>query len=92
MTAVEAHEGSTDCSARAWISPAGEVRLEPGDGASVYGRVELAWFPDRLEVRAIGAGRVSIAEQHAFDDDQDVVVQLRPPGLDELPELVPGAD
>lgn len=72
--------------------PAGEITLRPGDGdASAYGPVEIAWYPDRLRITALGAGRASITED-LTGEGQDVVIEIRPPSLDELPETVPGAD
>ncbi len=64
---------------------------EPGEeSASVYGPVEIVWYPDRLKITALGAGPASITEW--YFDGNDIVVELRPPSLDELPERVPGAD
>jgi hypothetical protein len=71
-------------------TPSGEITLTATDaGASAYGPVEIAWYPDRLEITALGAGRASITP---LGEGQNMVVQLRPPRLDELAETVPGAD
>lgn len=80
--------------ARLRSTPSGEVDLVPGDeNASVYGPVEIAWYPDRLEVTAVGAGPASITRVFAAGEAaQDVVVEIRLPSLDELTETVPGAD
>jgi hypothetical protein len=82
------------CIARVRSNPAGETELVPGDAhASVYGPVEIAWYPDRLLVTAVGAGPASITEvRRVGDAAQDLVVEIRLPSLDELPETVPGAD
>ncbi len=69
------------------------ITLLPGDvDTSLYGSVEIAWYADRLLITALGAGPASIAEAHPSDDGQDVIVEIRPPRLEELPETVPGAD
>jgi hypothetical protein len=74
-------------------TPAGEIKLVPGDvGASVYGPVEIAWYPDRLKITALGAGPASITEAHLSSEGHDVIIEIRPPNLDELVEVVPGAD
>lgn len=80
--------------ARVRSSPAGEIELESGDeDACVYGPVEIAWYADRLRVTALGAGPASIAESYVSGEaGQDVVVEIRLPTLDELPESLPGAD
>ena len=84
---------NTTYTAKVTSTPAGEIKLVPGDAdASVYGPVEIAWYPDRLEITALGAGRASITEAYLSDEGQDVVIEIRPPGLDELMETVPGAD
>ena len=79
--------------AKVRATPAGEVEVHggPADG-SVYDVVEIAWYPDRLEVTAVGAGRVEIVAGRLDSDDEDVVVELRPPPLEQLDEVVPGAD
>ncbi len=77
--------------ASATLTPAGEVRFAPGDeDACVYGRIEIAWYADRLEIRAPGAGRATVWERDPTGED--VVVEIAPPSLAELPEDVPGAD
>ena len=79
--------------AKVRVTPAGELELVPGDaGASAYGSVEIAWYPDRLQITALGAGRGAITEGHPSDTGRDFVIELTPPGLDELFETVPGAD
>lgn len=79
--------------AKVRVTPTGEIKLVPGDvGASVYGPVEIAWYPDRLEITALGAGRASITEGYLSGAGQDFIIEIRPPSLDELMEIVPGAD
>jgi len=82
------------CVARLRATPSGDVELVPGDAvASVYGPVEIAWHRELLSVRVLGAGPASIASVRSEGAaGQDVVFELRLPSLDELPELVPGAD
>ena len=88
---VELSNGSYTAKVRA--TPAGEVKVAAGEiGASAYGPVEIRWYPDRLEITAVGAGRAWITEGRPSGDGRDVVVEIRPPGLDELTETVPGAD
>ncbi len=79
--------------AKVRATPAGEVEVHGGplDG-SVYDAVEIAWYPDHLEVTALGAGRVEITAGRMDDEDEDVIVELRPPPLEQLDESVPGAD
>ena len=65
--------------------------VEPGEeNASIYGPVEIAWYPDHLKVTALGAGPASITQWYLEDDN--IVVEVRPPSVDEIPEYVPGAD
>ena len=93
MTTRELRADPSTYAARVVVSPEGEITVEPGEAdVSAYGPVEIAWYPDRLEVTALGAGRASITEGYLSGRDQDVMVEIRPPGLDELPETVPGAD
>lgn len=75
-------------------TPAGEIEHVPGDAdASVYGPVEIAWYPDRLKITALGAGPAFITEAYLSGEAaQDVIIEIRLPSLDELPEMVPGAD
>jgi hypothetical protein len=81
------------CIAKASVTPAGEITLVQGDvDASAYGPVEIAWYPDRLEITALGAGSFSITEGSLSGNGQDVIVEIRPPSLDALMETVPGAD
>lgn len=81
------------CVARVRSTPAGEIRVAPGDvEESVYGPVEIEWYADRLRITAFGAGPASITRASLSSEAQDVVVEIRLPGLDELPEIVPGAD
>lgn len=71
-------------------TPTGEITVTATDeGASAYGPVEIAWYPDRLEITALGAGRASITP---LDQGQNMVVQLRPQHLDQFADAVPGAD
>jgi hypothetical protein len=81
------------CAARVTATPAGEVKLVSGNGDAAYGPVEIAWYADRLEITAVGAGRATITEGRlrAAGHD-DVVLELRTPELAELEEVVPGAD
>jgi hypothetical protein len=87
-------ERSDLCVAKVRAAPSGEIEIVPGDeSASVYGYVEVAWYPDRLRVTALGAGQASITDVHTGGDAaQDVVLEIRLPRLDELTETVPGAD
>ena len=81
------------CIAKVTLTPAGEIELEPADvDASAFGPVEVTWYADRLKITALGAGRASITDTYLSGNGQDVVVELRLPGLDELLETVPGAD
>lgn len=93
MSTLELDRSET-CVARVRSTPAGEIELEAGDeGASAYGPVEIAWYPDRVKVTALGAGPASIAEAYSSGEAaQDLVVEIRLPSLDELTETVPGAD
>jgi len=80
------------CAAKVTATPAGDVKLVSGDGEAAYGPVEIAWYTDRLEITAVGAGRATITEGRLSEDGHDVVVEIRMPALDELQEAVPGAD
>jgi hypothetical protein len=93
MTTQELHRIGS-CVARLRATPAGDVELAPGDDTgSVYGPVEIAWYRDRLRVKILGAGPASIASVRSEGEAaQDVVFELRLPSLDELPDMVPGAD
>lgn len=75
-------------------SPDGDVALERGEEAlSPFGPVEVAWYPDRLRITALGAGPGSMMDTYlAGEAAQDVVVEIRLPSLDELAETLPGAD
>ena len=71
-------------------TPGGEITVTATEeDASAYGPVEIAWYPDRLEITALGAGRASITP---LGEGQNMVVQLRPQHIDLLEEAVPGAD
>lgn len=71
-------------------TPGGEITLTAAEAvASAYGPVEIAWYPDRLEITAFGAGRAAITP---IGEGQNMIVQLRPSHLDGLAETVPGAD
>jgi hypothetical protein len=72
-------------SERITVAPAGKA-------STPYGPVEVEWLPDRLRITAVGAGRVTVTEQHEFGLGEDVVIELAPPTLDDLVETVPGAD
>jgi len=93
MTTLELDTSET-CIARVRSTPAGEIELVPGEeSASAYGPVEIAWFPDRVRVTALGAGPASITRTYSSGEAaQDLVVEIRLPSLDELTETVPGAD
>jgi hypothetical protein len=93
MTTRELEREET-CVARLRATPAGDIDLVRGDeDGSVYGPVEIAWYADRMTVTAVGAGPASITRVHAGGEAaQDVVVDIRLPRLDELTEVVPGAD
>ena len=81
------------CIATIRSTPAGEITLVPGDeDASVYGPVEISWYPDRVKITALGAGPASITESYLSDEGQDVIIEIRLPRLDEHVEMVPGAD
>jgi hypothetical protein len=92
--ALVSRTATETCVAKVQSSPAGEVDFVPGDeGASAYGRVEIAWYADRLRVTALGAGSASITEAYPSGEaGHDVVVEIRLPRLDELTERMPGAD
>ena len=91
---LERQHSRAACIARMRTTPAGEIELVPGDpDAAAYGPVEIAWYPDRLEVTALHAGPGSITETYLSGETaQDVTVEIRLPSLDELTETVPGAD
>lgn len=80
------------CTARLRATPGGEITLTASEpGTTAYGPVEIAWYPDRLEITALGAGRALITK--GFERrSRDVIVELRPPDLAALAETVPGAD
>ena len=79
--------------AKARVTSEGETELEPGGGdASAYGPVEISWYPDRLTITAVGAGRASMIDEYLSGNGQDITIEIRPPSLDELMETVPGAD
>ena len=70
-----------------------KVRTIPtGDAEAAYGPVEIAWYPDRLEITAVGAGQAAVTEARPSADGRDVVVEIRLPALDEVVEAMPGAD
>ncbi|HVP75900.1 MAG TPA: hypothetical protein VMS63_07750 [Gaiellaceae bacterium] len=95
MTTQELQRDLTNAihAAKVRVTPAGEIEVVRGnEDASLYGPVEIAWYPDRLEITALGAGRASIAEGHLTGEGQDFIIEIRPPSLDELMETVPGAD
>lgn len=60
-----------------------KVRIAPLE-PSAYGTVEIAWYPDHLEITALGAGH-ALTEERLSADGEDVVVEIRR-------ETVPGAD
>ncbi|MGZ4308025.1 MAG: hypothetical protein ACXVRV_00585 [Gaiellaceae bacterium] len=80
------------CAAKVRATPAGDVKLVSGGGETGYGPVEIAWYPDHLEITAVGTGPATITEGRLSPDGQNVVVEIRMPALDELVEGVPGAD
>ncbi len=74
-------------------TPTGDDERVDGDAdSSVYGPVEIVWYPDRLRITALGAGSASRIETCLGGCGQDVVFELRLPSLDELASRVPGAD
>jgi len=80
------------CTAKLRATPDGNVEVRPSDpGGTAYGPVEISWYPDRLEITAVGAGRALIAKGYVRSTG-DVIVEIRPPGLEALTETVPGAD
>ena len=77
--------------AKVRATPRGEIEvLDGGVEAPAYGPVEIAWYQDRLEIRAVGAGSAAVVEEHP--GGRDIVVEIRPPDLDELTAGLPGAD
>ena len=65
----------------------------PAAARSVYGPVEIEWYPDRLRITIPGAGLIAVREPYACrGDGAAAVLEIAPPGLDELTETVPGAD
>ena len=100
MTTLELQGKPSDAAyvAKLRASPAGEMKLVPGGrDACAYGPVEVAWYPDRLMITALGAGSTSITQAYLSDKGEDVIVEIRLPSLDELLEdelieLMPGAD
>ncbi len=85
---------TTKATARARVTPGGSIQVLGGSYVDTCcGAVDLAWFPDRLEITVVGAGSVKVTE--ARDDEtgrEDVVVEVRPPCLEALRETMPGAD
>ncbi len=53
-------------------TPGGEITLTAAETvASAYGPVEIAWYPDRLEITAFGAGRaVDHADRRGPEHDR----------------------
>jgi hypothetical protein len=91
MTTYEVE--ATPFVAKLRATPAGEGELVSGDAdSSVYGPVEIVWYPDRLTITAVGAGAASLIDTCLCGCGQDVVFELRLPGLDELANRLPGAD
>lgn len=86
--------GELTCVAVLRSNPDGEVELVAGDASeSAFGPVEIAWFPDRVRITALGAGPGSVLDTYlAGEAAQDIVVEIRLPELDELAERLPGAD
>ena len=82
------------CVAKVRSTPTGEVKLVPGEeDSSLYGPVEIEWFPEGLRITALGVGPASVTRTYLTGEAQDLVVEIRlPAAMDELPELVPGAD
>jgi hypothetical protein len=79
--------------AKVTAMPSGEAEHEPGEvGSSAYGPVEIVWYPDRLRITALGAGQNSMTETYLGEHGDDLVVEIRLPTLEELVDLVPGAD
>ena len=61
-------------------TPDGEIKLVPGDPEdSVYGEIEIDWYPDRLKITAPGAGPASITQAYLSGKGQDVIIEIGPP-------------
>jgi hypothetical protein len=94
MTTLESEKdpSSTTCTTRLRATPAGEVLVTSNRaGATTYGAVEIAWYPDRLELRALGSGRALVRKGYLHSTG-DLIVEVRPPSLAAVHETVPGAD
>jgi hypothetical protein len=90
---LQGNLSNATCIAKVRVTPAGETEVVPGDvDASVYGPVEIAWYADRLKITALGAGRASMIDEYLSGKGHDITIEIRPPSLDELMEIVPGAD
>lgn len=90
---MEAKPSNAAYVAKLRSTPTGEEEhVAGGADSSVYGPVEIVWYPDRLTITALGAGPASMIETSLSGDGRDVVFELRLPSLDELGDFVPGAD
>lgn len=49
-------------------------------------KIEIAWYPDHLEIVAHDAGEVTVSE------GRDVIIEIQQPMLDALMETVASAD
>ena len=79
--------------AKVRVTQTGEIERESGDvDASAYGPVEVAWYPDRLKITALGAGRGSMLDEYLSGTGEDVIIEIRLPSLDDLIDVMPGAD
>lgn len=80
------------CTTKLRATPDGDIEVTSNEtGGTPYGPVEIAWYPDRLEITAVGAGRALITKGYQRSKG-DVIIEIKPPGLDALPETLPGAD
>lgn len=78
--------------AKVKATPAGTITRVPGCAdTSVYGPVEVAWYPDHVTITALDAGPC-VTEARPGRDGRSVVVEIRPPSVDRLPDGLPGAD
>ena len=89
---LETDLGNATCTTKVRATPDGSMKVTSSDpGGTAYGPVEISWYPDRLEITAVGAGRALITKGYVRNTG-DVIVEIKPLGLDALTESVPGAD
>ena len=92
MTTPELEQDPSKATTKLRVTPEGDLRVTSSEtGGTAYGPVEIAWYPDRLEITAVAAGRALITKGY-LRRRGDVIVEIRPPGLEALTETVPGAD